>query len=77
MTDSVKPDTRSIEIEHEVSLAPEVVFQAITDPAEVARWFPLAAEIDSRVGGRIWFSWGPGCEGEAPRSASRVPMPRW
>ena len=59
-------ETRAIVIEHEVDAAPEVVWQTLTDPQEIGRWFPLEAEVDPRVGGRIWLSWGPGCEGEAP-----------
>jgi uncharacterized protein YndB with AHSA1/START domain len=64
--DSTPATARSIRIEKEVDAAPEEAFRILTDPSEVGRWFPLEAEIDPRVGGRVWLSWGPGCEGEAP-----------
>jgi len=59
-------ETRSIIIEHEIDVIPEVVWQTLTDPEELSRWFPLEAKVDPTVDGRIWLSWGPGCEGEAP-----------
>ncbi len=66
MSEGTKQAGRKIEIERTVDAAPEEVFRILTDPEEVSRWFPLAAEIDPKVGGRVWLSWGPGVEGEAP-----------
>jgi uncharacterized protein YndB with AHSA1/START domain len=74
VNDSPTPGARTIEIEVPVDAPPEEVFRILTDPAEVARWFPLDAEIDLRVGGRIWLSWGPGCEGEAPIHVLEPPV---
>jgi uncharacterized protein YndB with AHSA1/START domain len=66
VTESKEQGERTIEIEVSVDVAPEEVFRMLTDPAEVSRWFPLEADIELEVGGRVWLSWGPGCEGEAP-----------
>lgn len=46
-------------IEQEVRIeAPiERVWQVITDPAYVARWFGSSAEIDLRPGGPLRFGW--------------------
>ncbi len=35
---------------------PERVWRAVTEPAELARWFPAGMEIDLRPGGAIKFS---------------------
>lgn len=35
---------------------PERVWTAVTDPSEMATWFPSAVTIDSRPGGTITFS---------------------
>ncbi len=35
---------------------PEKVWQAITDPAELAHWFPAAVEAELRAGGAIRFT---------------------
>lgn len=35
---------------------PERVWAAITDPAELAHWFPSAMRMEAQVGGRIEFS---------------------
>jgi uncharacterized protein YndB with AHSA1/START domain len=39
---------------------PERVWQALTEPAQLARWFGHRAEVDLRVGGDIFFGWGSG-----------------
>jgi uncharacterized protein YndB with AHSA1/START domain len=41
----------------------ERVWAAITEPAQLARWFPSAVEIDGREGGAIRFSGDPYSEG--------------
>jgi uncharacterized protein YndB with AHSA1/START domain len=47
--------------EERIALAdvpPEVVWRALTDAEELARWFPLAARVEPGVGGAISLSWG-------------------
>ena len=45
-----------------VDAAPEVVWDALTDPGELAVWFGAQAEIDLRLGGAVRFSWPDGTE---------------
>jgi uncharacterized protein YndB with AHSA1/START domain len=53
MTDDV---TRSVDVD-----APrERVWQLLTDPAELARWWPDAAELEPGIGGRVVLMFGPG-----------------
>jgi uncharacterized protein YndB with AHSA1/START domain len=40
----------------------DVVWNALTDPAELAAWFGAHAEVDLRVGGAIRFRWPDGSE---------------
>jgi uncharacterized protein YndB with AHSA1/START domain len=58
--------TRNIEIEKHVEASVEDVWEAVTTPEGLRRWFPLDAKIEPRLGGSVWLSWGPGVEGEAP-----------
>ncbi|WP_236022845.1 SRPBCC family protein [Dictyobacter formicarum] len=51
---------RSIEKELFINATPERVFQALTEKAELERWFAQTAELDLRPGGAISFYWGPG-----------------
>lgn len=48
-----------------IDAPPEAVWKALTDGAEVERWFSFQAKVDARVGGKVWLSWGPECEGTA------------
>ena len=45
-----------------VAAAPEVVWDALTDPSELAAWFGADAEVDLRVGGAVRFRWPDGTE---------------
>ena len=47
----------SIELTRLLSAPPERVYQALTDPRMLERWFPSRVEADVRVGGKIrfWF----------------------
>ncbi len=47
----------TIEKRLELSASPERVWKAITDPAEIARWFGDSAELDLRPGGDGVFGW--------------------
>lgn len=64
-------DARASESERqivkEISIAATVdeVWQALTDGHELMQWFPLEARVTGGVGGKIFLSWGPDCEGEA------------
>ena len=40
-----------------VKASPEVVFKALTQADELARWFPTRAESDPRAGGKIKLVW--------------------
>ena len=56
------PDTRAFDITIEVAVSPDAVWQALTDPQDLVRWFPLEAEITPGAGGRWMISW----EGQWP-----------
>jgi uncharacterized protein YndB with AHSA1/START domain len=53
-----------IEKEIEIAAPVEAVWKALTDATELTRWFPLEAQVEARVGGKFFISWGPQCEGE-------------
>ena len=38
----------------------ERVWELLTDPAELPRWWPDAAELEPHVGGRVMLTFGPG-----------------
>jgi uncharacterized protein YndB with AHSA1/START domain len=45
-----------------VAAPPSAVWDALTDPAELAAWFGADAEVDLRAGGAIRFRWADGSE---------------
>jgi uncharacterized protein YndB with AHSA1/START domain len=63
-----------IERELRVKAPVERVWQVLTDPAYVARWFGDTAEIDLRPGGRAVFGWKEYGDGHAV--VERVEPPR-
>jgi uncharacterized protein YndB with AHSA1/START domain len=67
MTEAAKPEKtkRSLEKTIEVAATPEQVWNALTDPKELVKWFPLEARVTPGVGGKFFISWGPDMEGEA------------
>lgn len=67
---------RSLQKEVRVAAPPEVVWKAISEGEELKRWFPLDARItpgDGEGSARLWISFGPGVEGEAPLHAYDAP----
>ncbi len=68
-TDTRPPLEKAIRVDAPI----ETVWKAISDGKEMARWFTLDARITPGTGtedaGRIWLSFGPGMEGEAPLAA--------
>jgi len=58
-----------------LSAAPERVWRAITDPAELSRWFPQRAEWDLRPGGEGVFFWEG--HGNFPIRVEAVDPPRY
>ena len=45
-----------------VAATPDVVWDALTDPGELAAWLGANAEVDLRVGGAVRFRWPDGTE---------------
>jgi uncharacterized protein YndB with AHSA1/START domain len=45
-----------------VDATPHVVWDALTDPGELASWFGADAEVDLRLGGAVRFRWSNGSE---------------
>lgn len=60
--DGVVTVQRTIEKEVFIRASPERVFRALTDPAELSRWFGVGAEVDLRPGGALKFIWQEGSE---------------
>ena len=50
--------SRSHEHELEIAAAPQIVWEAITEAAELVNWFPLEAVVESGEGGSITYRWG-------------------
>lgn len=48
------------------------VWKALCTAEELARWFPLEARVKPGLGGSIFLSWGPECQGEGPITAWEV-----
>lgn len=49
--------TRSAGGTIEIQASPERVWKALTDAADLVRWFPLEARVTPGVGGSIYMSW--------------------
>jgi uncharacterized protein YndB with AHSA1/START domain len=62
MTETLTRDERGrtvLRMERRLAHPPEKVWRALTEPAELSRWFPFTAtEIDLRIGGTIRFDLG-------------------
>jgi len=57
-------ETRSVELEVTIDAPVEAVWKALSDAAELVRWFAPEAKVKPGVGGTIWISWGEGMAGE-------------
>jgi uncharacterized protein YndB with AHSA1/START domain len=51
---------------HVPGLDPMTVWRALSEGELLKRWFPIDARVRPGVGGAVFLSWGPMCEGEAP-----------
>src|SRR5579859_910208 len=49
---------RSAEYVVRIAAPPDVVWRALTDATELARWFPLTASVSPGVGGALTLRWG-------------------
>ena len=65
----------AIDRELELAASPDRVWQAISDPAEMALWFPQRAEWDLRPGGDGVFFWEG--HGNFPIRIEAVDAPRY
>jgi uncharacterized protein YndB with AHSA1/START domain len=54
--------TRAMAFEIELPVPPDVVWNALTNPTELSRWFPPVVTGTAGVGHAFTFSWGPGME---------------
>jgi uncharacterized protein YndB with AHSA1/START domain len=48
----------------ELNASPDQVWNALTNPTELVKWFPLEARLTPGLGGRYFISWGAAWEGE-------------
>jgi uncharacterized protein YndB with AHSA1/START domain len=55
----VEGEMATLRFERRLEHPPEAVWRALTDPAELSRWYMTQATIDGRVGGSIEFHAGP------------------
>ncbi|MFC0625755.1 SRPBCC family protein [Kribbella deserti] len=63
-----------LRIERRLGHAPAKVWRALTEPSELAAWFPAVVELDLRLDGRIAFSFEQGEDGfvEDPDNAGVI-----
>jgi len=50
-------NTRSAKGRIEVQASPDAVWKALTNAAELVRWFPLEARVEPGEGGSVFMSW--------------------
>jgi len=67
MTESRR--TKDVDLTIEIDADAETVWRAISDGEEIARWFPLNADVEPRVGGKYKIDWGPDCAGQGTITA--------
>ncbi len=56
---TVEGEYATLSFERRLPHPPEVVWEAITEPVQLAKWYMTKARIDGRVGGSIDFWSGP------------------
>ncbi len=52
-----KHETRAFEMSLTIDATPEDVWNALTDPRELVRWFPTHAAVTPGVGGKVRWTW--------------------
>ncbi|WP_424533150.1 SRPBCC family protein [Sphaerisporangium viridialbum] len=52
-----------LRMERRLAHPPEKVWRALTEPAQLAKWFPSSVRLELRVGGRIEFDFPPDSPG--------------
>lgn len=72
---STVDDRPVLRLERRLKHAPEKVWQAITDPAELAHWFPAKVDAELRAGGAIRFTF-PGADTTTTGQVLTVDPPR-
>lgn len=55
----VQPTGRTVEKEIFIRASVERVFRALTEKADLERWFVTRAEVDAEPGGALHFTWNP------------------
>jgi len=63
--ETAEDQARLVDQTIEIEAPPDVVWRALTDAAELTRWFPLDARVSPGEGGSIWMSWGEMYEGDS------------
>jgi uncharacterized protein YndB with AHSA1/START domain len=72
---------RRVEQQTTIRRTQAAVWQALTEAAELTRWFPFQAEVTPGKGGRIWYSWDGAFDWEGritiwePRSRLQIVIP--
>jgi uncharacterized protein YndB with AHSA1/START domain len=49
----------AVRFERRLAHPPDAVWRMVTEPAELAHWFPCEVEVDLRVGGAMRFTFSP------------------
>jgi uncharacterized protein YndB with AHSA1/START domain len=64
--DTPRREEKKIVKQIEIDAPVEAVWRALSNPAELTRWFPLEASVEPGEGGKLSLSWGPGWEISSP-----------
>jgi uncharacterized protein YndB with AHSA1/START domain len=66
----IAPATRSVTLVVPIAAAPRTIWRALTDPAELVRWFSLRASVVPGPGGQMSLRWD-------EHSADEMPILAW